>query len=240
MPARGPDDGDAARLIACAGLAFHVLSYYVEDTGHSARVDFDCGDGLVRVWVYDPEGCVEASLESAVRVLPRLLRAPLLDVEGRCGGRGSYGFEGLSRLVYSTFRRSGFYEWLKRVSAGGREHFLVVGWNGAYAEGAGSEDRVSLPMLSAPLIAHTHPGLCYPSWRDVLSAADFFSSGGLAEAIVSPVCGFMVRVTRPFSIDCLEALEDTAHCIRRAGGEDEYLQCLSRLGSAGCIAAEML
>ena len=248
MPARGPASLEEPRELllrfsrgtACRALGFHVLAYYEEDTGRRASVKLECG-GEARVLLYDEHGCDRGSLEAAARALPRLLGAPTMRLHVECGSEPGVGYRELTSEIVSLFRGL-VLDWARRLALEGREYFLVVGWNGDYAWGPGSEHEVRLPLIPGAVFMHTHPGpLCYPSWRDLESFAEFMASGGVAEFIAARGCVFAARLVKPMSTDCYEALLGAADCVRRAGGDaDEYLSCLNTASRADCLVLEQV
>lgn len=249
MPARGPaDPGEPRSLLlrfsrdaACRALGFHVLAFYEEDTGRRASVNLSCSDEGARVLVYDEHGCEAESVEAAVRALPRLLGAPVMGLEAGCGSEPGVRYGELTSGIVSLFR-SLVYDWARRLALEGREYFLVVGWNGDYAWGPGGENEVRLPLIPGAVFMHTHPGpLCYPSWRDMESFAEFLASGGVAEFIAARGCVFTARLVEPMSTDCYDALLDAASCIRGSGDSpDRYLECLQRASGTSCVALELV
>ena len=133
---------------------------------------------------------------------------------------------------------------LYRLAGSGVEYFYIAGWNGEYALGPGSEREVSLPLIPSVVFAHTHPGpVCYPSWRDLRSFADYFASGGIAEFIVSTSCLYGITLRAPFTDKCYDALLEASSCARRAESGDvdahSYLSCLNRVSSVECLEASV-
>lgn len=232
-----------AEQASCLGLAFHVLAYYEEDTGRTAAIRVeDSGD--CRIVVIDEAGCATESLEAAKRALPLLLGGSLrsftLDCsEGNMGG-GILSYRGIvSRLLESA--RYGLVDCLRRLAVQPPEYFYIAGWNGLYAFGPGDEYRVSLPQVPGVVFAHTHPGgLCYPSGKDLRSTADFLSSGGLAEIIVSPRCTYAIYLEAPMAEDDYWALQEAARCVNNAKDGEEYISCLQRLAGLKTVATSLL
>jgi len=251
MPARGRGCSDealsryAARA-ACLGAGFHVLAYYEEDTGRDASVLIEWSEKGCTVLVLDEAGCSAESIELASRTLPRLLGAPGLAARAACGAPGTgqgLRYRGLASLLLDGFRRD-VLPCLRSLSATGREYFYVAGWNAVYALGPGEERSVTLPLLPAVVFAHTHPGgSCLPSGRDLRSFADFFSSGGLAEFIVSTSCASAFYLVSPLHEDDYWLLQEAARCVaesERRGDGIAYQECLSKLKGARSLAAALL
>ncbi len=251
MPARGPGCGEEAlrryaSRAACLGAAFHFLAYYEEDTGREASVLIEWGETGCTVKVLDEAGCSAESVELASRALPRLLGAPGLAARVACGGPGAgegLRYRGLASLIVEGFRRD-VLPCLQGLASTGREYFYVAGWNGVYALGPGEERSVTLPLLPAVVFAHTHPGAsCLPSGKDLRSFADFFSSGGLAEFIVSTGCASAFYLVEPLPEDDYWLLQDAARCVSSAEqrrDELAYQECLQRLNRARGLVAALL
>jgi hypothetical protein len=234
-----------ARLAACYGVAFHVLAYYEEDSGHEAHVNIDAGGDGCRIELLDERGCVVESLEAAERALPKLLGATLVRHEATCSeadaGREGLRYRGIvGRLLEEA--RAGILDCLRREAISSRlEFFYVAGLNGEYATGYGGEYSITLPRVPGVVFAHTHPGgLCYPSARDARSAADFLASGGLAELIVSPSCSFALFLEEPLSEEDYWRLQEVYECLNRARSGEEYSACLSTLSRLRSLAASLL
>ncbi len=247
MPARGlcPGLKRCARLAACIGLGFHSLAYYEEDTGREAYVEVEPGEPC-RVTLLDPSGCVEDTLDALYRALPMLVQAPLPSYELECRepvAEEGLRYRGLTLRLVSCIREH-MVPCMKRLAVEPREYFAVLGWNGLYAVGPGSERAVTLPLIRSVVFGHTHPGpLCYPSWRDLRSFAEYFASGGLVEVIVSTNCAFVLRLVEPFAEDDYWALQETARCAERAekrGSGEDYMLCLNKLYGLRSVEAGML
>lgn len=248
MPARGPtsklESGEvreAARSITCLGLAFHILSYYEEDTNLNARVKPLCG-GKPRIILYSSR-CIDDTLDALASTLSRILGAPLIDYTVECRedfSEYAIGFDELTSRIVGLFRSS-FYKPLAELSMTSREYFLVVGWNSEIAYGPGKEYEVSLPLIPAVIFAHTHPSpSCYPSSRDVASIADFLAQGGLAEFVVSRSCMSVARLVKPFSEDDYWRLKEVSDCIKNAEHDEDYLECLNRVARLDTVVFEIV
>lgn len=248
MPARGPLEAlesrearEAARRIACLGLSFHVLSYYVEDTGVDAGVEPLCS-GEPRIVIH-AASCVDDTLEALKRSLPRILGAPIMGYTLECveGFGGEYpGFSQVTSMIVRLFSNT-FYKPLSEASVTGREYFVVIGWNGEIAYGRGGEYEIRLPLIPAVAFAHTHPGLsCYPSAQDLSSAADFLAAGGLAEFLVSRSCTSSLRLLAPLSEEDYWTLRRVSGCVKGSRESEDYLECLAALNGLRTVAFEVL
>ena len=189
--------------------------------------------------------CDSDSVAAAERSLPRLLRAPISGMSIECSERAGDGlrYRELGARIASLFREK-VYPLLYRLAGSGVEYFYVAGWNGEYAMGPGTEREVTLPLIPSVVFAHTHPGpVCYPSWRDLRSFADYFASGGIGEFIVSTSCLYSIVLREPFTDECYDELVKLSSCVRSSEGRDdavhEYLACLNRLPSITCLEASI-
>jgi len=244
MPARGPiklldsiEAKKSAQIITCLGLSFHILAYYEEDTGLSARIKPLCSNNKPHIIVY-ADRCIDETLDILVSTLPRMLNAPLIDYTVECSediDAESFYFDEITWRLTSLFRDS-FYRPLHKLSTTNVEHFLAIGWNAEIAYGTGKEDEVNLPLIPAVVFAHTHPGLsCYPSARDTTSTAEFLAQGGIAEFIVSRSCMSVTRLRRPFSEGDYWKLKEISKCIKRASSDEDYLACLQEMARLGTV-----
>jgi hypothetical protein len=195
-----------------------------------------------RIELVDPISCSRETLEAAERALPRLLGAELIPFKLECGNREDeegLRYRGITLHLLEQLRYS-LLDCLRRLSLSGREYFYLAGWNGEYAIGAGDEYSITLPSVPGVVFAHTHPGLCYPSGRDLSSFADFLSSGGLIEAIVSPACSMALYLEEPLAEDDYWELLEAGKCVNKARTSEEYTTCLTRISSLRTVKAQML
>jgi len=237
-----------AREAACAGIGFHLLSYYVEDSGHDASVSLECrGEGRYRVVVLDsdPRGCDEDSIVHAVNALPGILSSRLLDVEVDCSyASDSVGHRySLHNIPIVIMRRVLDKEsFLREIAYGARELFFLIGWNGQIAYGLGGENSVIIPLVSGPLFIHTHPSEnCYPSYQDVRSMSEFFASGGLVEMIVSRRCTSIARLVEPFLEEDYWALQEISNCMRKRQRDYYgYYSCIEKMKKLKSVVFEVV
>jgi len=227
---------------ACIALAFHILSFYEEDSGREAGISLlDCSrPGNVRYRIHSPAGCNTSSIHLVEDALHLALGVRPLGFAVECSEEpGGLRYEGLAGLMVRSYNRLA-RRLLEELSRSSREYFVIVGWNGLYALGAAREDRVELPQLPAPVFMHTHPGpLCLPSFRDLESAAEFFAGGGVAEFIASSTCSYAILLKSHYTLDCYDKLREAAACVKRSAREDfySYTECLALLARSECIEA---
>ncbi len=241
MPARGPIRIPA---IACRAVAFHVLSWYIDDSGseHACIGAVEVDDENCSISLYDPLGCKAESIEFVEEGLPRVLKAPMLDFTVTCTHEPGecMSFERLSRLVAREAIALAREVLAGYTGQAGREVFIAIGWNGYVAHGVGGEDSVRLPGIPIPVLIHTHPStICYPSHRDVESSANLFAEGGIASIIVSPSCTSTLRLSAPLSEDDYWSLMETAKCLKNAESYEEYAECLSKLNTLKTVVFEV-
>lgn len=226
--------------IACLGFSFHLLSYYEEDSGRSASIHFQPPDvvGLV-----DPRGCYEESIEAFERSFPVMMRAPKPPCNVECieePSTDTMRYGEITRRIARLFLQHHLAS-LRDLAYTGYEHFVVVGWNGETAIGRGRERQITLPQVPAVVMAHTHPSpYCYPSGKDVYSAAGFFSQGGLVEVIVSTSCTLVMRLLEPFNEDDYWSMMKIAREMGKARGDAEkYLMELNKLSKLKSVLVEV-
>ncbi len=252
MPTRGPyidqwlktlDTEDSKRIaskIACLGIAFHALSYYEEDCSHNAEVKIDLEDDSITI--LDFQKCCNDSIEAFRRSFGKIIGAPYHDCQIRCstdvtltGEKYSSITQHITRLFLSAYRSV-----LTQLAITGYEYFLLIGWNGEIAYGRGDETRIHLPLIPGVVMAHTHPSpFCYPSGHDLRSSADFFSSGGLVEVIVSSNCAAVTRLTRPLSEDDYWKLIELSEKAKKPKDYENYLSILNEVPKLSSIAFEV-
>jgi len=241
MPARGPEK---LPEIACLGLAFHVLAWYMDDAGseHACIASVGSEGETCRVEVYDPQGCNGDSVEFVERSLARSFRVPTLQLEVSCSSEPGecYGYSGISSAIAARGLKL-VRRLLEAVEPGGRELFIVVGWNGGVAYGLGGETSVRLPGISAPFFAHTHPSsICYPSHRDVESTAGFLAEGGIVSLISSLNCTFVFRLVEPFVEEDYWRMLDIARRIRSAKDYEGYANTVTELSRLKSVTIEVM
>jgi hypothetical protein len=240
MPARGPKGYPE---IACLGLAFHVLAWYMDDAGspHACIAGVSAHHGSCTVRVYDPQGCNSDTISFVEESLPRSLKLPTLKLDIACSSEAGdcYSYDTLSAGIARRGVRL-VRELLERFNTESRELFMVIGWNGEIAYGVGGETSVQLPSISAPLFAHTHPSsICYPSHRDLESTAGFFAEGGIVSLIASNSCTFILRLVEPLSEDDYWLILDVARRLREVKEFEEYMSLISSLSRLRSIATEV-
>jgi len=230
-----------ARRASCIGAAFHALSYYEEDTGRKAGVTVEPGEAC-RIEIVDEAECNREVVDRISSSLPRLLGAPLAAEYSCATGTGDarlLRYRGLARALLDSLTTM-VLDCLRSLSRRGREHFYIAGWGGEYALGEGSERSVTLPSVPGVVFIHTHPGTCYPSSKDLQSFADFFSSGGLVEAIVSPGCALAFYLEEPLQEEDYWSLMDAARCVARSKDGATYTDCLNRLFRMRSVKMQLL
>jgi len=231
-----------ARRAACLGAAFHALSYYEEDTGHKAEVTLSWENDSCTVTIIDHSGCINDTVRALERALPRLLGSKPMVEAFHCRERGGEAkrYHGIVSALIEGFRGE-VLDCMRRTAMASREYFYVVGWNGEYAEGLGEEYSVTLPSIPGVVFAHTHPGLCYPSSKDLASFADFFASGGIAEFIVSPSCSLAVYLEEPLSEEDYWLLLEVSRCVARAGEDSAaYSECMGKTAELRSVKLQLI
>ncbi|MET1129274.1 MAG: hypothetical protein ABWW70_08155 [Thermoproteota archaeon] len=224
----------AARRIACIGIAFHLALSYMESAERDVEVGISCDGTIPLIRIVDRGGCSEP-LDDFRRGVEKTLRVPVIEYSVECANDGwGVSIDHLLDQAEKVVAKD-LVPWAANLAQRRVEYFVLLGWNGEVAVGAGSEDKVELPSIPGTYFIHTHPNsTCYPSWRDLESAADFMAQGGLGEVIVSRSCWSAIRLQGPFLEDDYWTLLDVARCAKSASarkdGTESYLRCLSRLG----------
>ncbi len=237
-----------AKEAACTGIGFHILSYYIEDSGRTASVSLECREGdkyRVVVLDSDPRGCEEDSIIHAVNALPGILSSRLLEVEVDCryaGDTTSYRYLLRDIPVVIMHRVLSKQSFLREIAYRDKELFFLIGWNGEIAYGVGGEDSIVIPLVSGPLFIHTHPSEnCYPSYQDVKSMSEFFASGGLVEMIVSRRCISIARLVEPFLEEDYWALQEISNCMRKSRRDYySYYSCIEKIKKLKSIIFEIV
>jgi hypothetical protein len=243
MPARGLKA--LTSYIACLGLAFHTLAWYIDDANspHSYITSFSLEGDKCAIGIYDPQGCNGESIDFVASNLPKSLRLPTLKLKVYCSSESKnyYTFSDISARIASMGARIVNEVIGKKINSLDREAFIVVGWNGEPAYGLGEEASIRLPGFSAPFFAHTHPStLCYPSHKDVESTANFFSEGGIVSLISSTSCMYVLRLQKPFIEDDYWSMLEIARRVRRAKDYEDYASLIAELSKLESVVAEVL
>lgn len=115
------------------------------------------------------------------------------------------------------------YVHLTRLS--GVEYSLLVTKSGDIYVAEGGLGRVVLPYLGEVILeAHTHPGMCLPSERDLRTAMVRYMEGLYAMGVLSPNCLFLLYRAGPVTEEDLDLVrrivEVVSHSYR--GGVSRY------------------
>jgi len=251
MPARSPPSSITTRLeeprskntasrIACWGMAFHLLAYYEEDCGHRAEVLVD--EANESITLADVSGCCRDSIEAFQRSFGKIIDVPHKECKILCSSdvaTTGYSYNGVSRRITKLFL-SQYRGVLAELALTGYEYFLLIGWNGELAYGRGGETRIHLPLIPGVVMAHTHPSpICYPSAHDLHSVADFFSSSGIVEVIVSSNCASVLKLVKPLSEDDYWRLLEISERIKKLKNPEDYMQALGEVSKLSSLAFEV-
>ncbi len=156
----------------------------------------------VPAYLLDPYAALRDALEAQrviVYVPGRERHMESITLAGRSltlevSGRGSDLIE-VGRLYSAAYRATIALDrdlavWLAKETTGsGIEYMLVYDDHGSVTLLEGERLRVRIPRVKAVMALHTHPeGHCGLSDKDVASAIDLLTEGGLASGSVTPTC----------------------------------------------------
>ncbi len=220
----------ASRRAACYALGFHVLTV-LEEAGMepATAVSLECKGEEVEVGL--PSGCRDIDIEEVEQTLKFItgLKSLSLNIVCRDVGSETFSANTLSRQAVNEFIK-GYAGLLKTLVRRSHEYFIVVGWNGLAIAGLGGEEQITLPVLKAALIAHTHPkASCTPSYKDLESTAYQLAEGTVATLVAGVDCITIARLVRPLAENEYWAILDTASKLRKVKDPYEVVRLFTKL-----------
>ncbi|MCI2414376.1 MAG: hypothetical protein MPF33_03855 [Candidatus Aramenus sp.] len=124
---------------------------------------------------------------------------------------------------YVEFLKEVMAPYTSRTMETGIEFINVLLDSGEFAIFEGEENKVSLPLPSGIALAHTHPGICLFSHKDLETADHNFIQRYVVVAVMNTKCGSFILRKGPYTPEDRESLLSLSKSVKRAKRLEELV-----------------
>ncbi|AWR95976.1 hypothetical protein DFR85_09340 [Acidianus brierleyi] len=115
------------------------------------------------------------------------------------------------------------------------EFMNIILKSGEYLILEGDEDKVSLPIPEGIGVAHTHPGICLFSHKDIETADNTFIKGYVINSVLNPHCISSIFRKGAYTLDDRENLLSLAKSVKKAKTMDSLVSAYKKFSSENLV-----
>lgn len=136
---------------------------------------------------------------------------------------------------YIEFLKDVMKPYANRTMSNEIEFMNILLKTGEYLILEGDEDKVSLPIPEGIGVAHTHPGICLFSHKDIETADNTFIKGYVINSVLNPRCISSIYRKGAYTLDDRENLLLLAKSVKKAKTMDSLISTYKRFSSENLV-----
>lgn len=153
-------------------------------------------------------------------------------------GYGKFQYQILYMKIaeeYIEFLKDVMLPYASRTMSNEVEFMNILLKSGEYIILEGDEDKVSLPIPAGIGVAHTHPGICLFSHKDIETADSTFIKGYVINSVLNPQCISSLFRKGAYTLDDRGNLLSLAKSVKKAKTMDSLVSAYKRFSSENLV-----
>jgi hypothetical protein len=153
-------------------------------------------------------------------------------------GSGKFQYQVLYDKIaeeYIEFLEDVMLPYANRTMSNEIEFMNILLNTGEYLILEGDEDKVSLPIPEGIGVAHTHPGICLFSYKDIETADNTFIKGYVINSVLNPKCISSIFRKGVYTLDDRENLLQLSKSVKKAKTLDSLVGAYKRFSSENLV-----